>query len=111
MKSFIDLTEKFPISIDIEKLRTELHLMENADWVRHYDQTQPSGWTTIPLRSINGAMSGPDSLRHGLFDQYCNTPILDNFPYMREVIETFKCPIGRVRLSKMAPHIVFLYSL
>lgn len=104
MRSFIDLTDHYPMSFDIDKLRTELARMEKVDWVRHYDTTQPSGWTTIPLRSINGAMDGPDSIRHGRWEDYRNTPLLDDFPYLRSVIESFKCPIGRVRLSNMAPH-------
>lgn len=92
------------MSFDVDKLRADLHRMESPDWVRHYDLTQPSGWTTLPLRAINGSLNGPDSIRHGPFEQYQNTPLLDEFPYMREIIEAFKCPIGRVRLSKMAPH-------
>lgn len=106
MKSFIDLTENFPMSLDVEKLRAELKRMENVDWVRHYDTTQPSGWTTIPLRSIKGSLSGPDSIRHGAWEEYRNTALLDDFPYMQEVIEAFKCPTGRVRLSNMAPRVL-----
>jgi len=78
--------------------------VESKDWVRHYDATQPSGWTTLVLRSIHGSLSGPDSIRHGAWEDYRNTALLDDCPYMREVIESFKCPIGRIRLSKMAPH-------
>jgi hypothetical protein len=104
MRSLIDLTESYPMSFDIGKLRTELERMEAKDWVRHYDSTQPSGWTTLVLRSIHGSMSGPDSIRHGAWADYRNTVLVDDCPYMREVIESFKCPIGRVRLSKMAPH-------
>lgn len=104
MRSFLDLTEKFPMSFDIARLQAELERMQAGEWVRHYDLTQPSGWTTIPLRSINGALNGPDSIRHGRFDEYKNTPLLEGFPYLSEVIAAFKCPIGRVRLSNMAPH-------
>jgi hypothetical protein len=104
MRSFFDLTERFPVSIDVSRLRDELGQMENLDWSRHYDMTQPSGWTTILLRSINGSIDGPESMRHGRFDEYKNTPLLERFPHMREVVDAFQCPIGRVRLSKMAPH-------
>jgi hypothetical protein len=104
MRSLIDLTENYPMSFDIERLRAELKRMEDKDWVRHYDTTQPSGWTTLVLRSIHGSLSGPDSIRHGSWEDYRNTALLDDCPYMREVVESFKCQIGRVRLSKMAPH-------
>jgi hypothetical protein len=103
MRSLIDLTNRYPMSFDIERLRDELTSMEGKDWVRHYDSTQPSGWTTLVLRSIHGSLSGPDSIRHGSWSDYRNTALLDDCPYVREVIESFKCPIGRVRLSKMAP--------
>jgi hypothetical protein len=104
MRSLIDLTEHYPMSFDLERLGTELKRVEHKDWVRHYDSTQPSGWTTLVLRSIHGSLSGPDSIRHGPWEDYRNTALIDDCPYMREVIESFKCPIGRVRLSKMAPH-------
>jgi hypothetical protein len=104
MRSLIDLTENYPMSFDVERLRAELKRMEDKDWVRHYDSTQPSGWTTLVLRSIHGSLSGPDSIRHGSWEDYRNTALLDDCPYMREVVESFKCQIGRVRLSKMAPH-------
>jgi len=104
MRSCIDLTERYPMSIDVECLRADLKRMEDKDWVRHYDSTQPSGWTTLVLRSIHGSLSGPDSIRHGPWEHYRNTALLDDCPYMREVVGSFKCPTGRVRLSKMAPH-------
>jgi Aspartyl/Asparaginyl beta-hydroxylase len=104
MRSLIDLTDRFPMSFDVERLRTELTLVENKDWVRHYDSTQPAGWTTLVLRSIKGSLKGPDSIRHGPWAEYRNTALVEDCPYMREVIESFKCPIGRVRLSKMAAH-------
>jgi hypothetical protein len=104
MRSAIDLTENYPMTFDLGKLRDELQHMEDKGWVRHYDSTQPSGWTTLVLRSIHGSLSGPDSIRHGAWEDYRNTALLDDCPYMREVIESFKCPTGRVRLSKMAPH-------
>ena len=104
MRSLIDLTDNYPMSFDLERLRVELKRMEAKDWVRHYDSTQPSGWTTLVLRSIRGALSGPDSIRHGVWDGLQEHCALDDCPYMREVVESFKCQIGRVRLSKMAPH-------
>ena len=103
MKSFIDLTDRFPMSFDVEKMKAELTALENRIWIRHYDTTQPSGWTTIPLRSIKGSLDGPDSIRHGSFDEYANTPLLNELPYLRAVVGAFKCPVGRVRLSKMDP--------
>lgn len=105
MKSFIDLTDRFPMSLDVGKMKDELTVLANRIWIRHYDNTQPSGWTTIPLRSIKGSLDGPDSIRHGPFDQYANTPLLDELPYLRAIVATFKCPVGRVRLSKMDPGI------
>lgn len=47
-------------------------------------------------------MDGPDSIRHGAYEEYQYTAILHELPYLREVVDSFKCPIGRVRMSKMA---------
>ncbi len=102
MQSMIDLTDRYPMKFDLARLRNELKQLETSEWVRHYDPTQPGGWTTIPMRSIGGKTDGPDSIRHGPYPEYRNTPILDSVPYMRAVVESFKCPIGRVRLSKMS---------
>ena len=104
MRSVIDLTDNYPMSFDVERMRAELKRLEDKEWVRHYDSTQPAGWTTLVLRSIKGSLSGPDSIRHGAWEDYANTALLDDCPYMREITESFKCPIGRIRLSKMAPH-------
>lgn len=103
MQSLIDLTDRYPMKFDLAKLRAELKQLETSQWVRHYDPTQPGGWTTIPMRSIGGRMDGPDSIRHGPYTEYRHTPILDSVPYMRAVVDSFKCPIGRVRLSRMSP--------
>jgi hypothetical protein len=103
MRSVIDLTENYPMSFDVERMRSELKCLEDKAWVRHYDSTQPAGWTTLVLRSIKGSLSGPDSIRHGPWEDYANTALLDDCPYVREIIQSFKCPIGRIRLSKMAP--------
>jgi hypothetical protein len=102
MRSFIDLTDRFPLKIDLPALQAELARMEAANWVGHYDTTQPRTWTTVPLRAINGSASGPDSVRHGDWNLYRNTSQVEGYPVMASIIDAFKCPVGRVRLSRMS---------
>ena len=35
MRSVIDLTEHYPMSFDVERMRFELKHLEDKEWVRH----------------------------------------------------------------------------
>jgi hypothetical protein len=104
MKTMIDLTDRFPMKFDVERMRTELRLLENFEWVSHYDRTVTDGsWTAIPLVSRDGSVTGPDSQKVGRFGHHQRTAILHQLPYFSEIIDAFKCPLGRVRISKLPP--------
>jgi hypothetical protein len=103
MKTMIDLTERFPMRFDVERMTSELRVLEKSQWVDHYDRTVSTGWTAIPLVSRDGTMNDADSQRVGKFGSCKRTPILDELPYFREIVDAFQCPLGRVRISRLMP--------
>jgi hypothetical protein len=103
VKTLLDLTERFPMRFDVGRLRDELRSLETAAWLEHYDKKISDGWTAIPLVSRDGSMDGPDAQRVGRFGRYRRTPVAERLPYFRAVLDAFRCPQGRVRLSRLAP--------
>lgn len=103
MFDFADLTEKFPKNIDLPRLRAELEALEGEQWLSHYDVNLADGWTTIPLVSKDGSATGPESQRVGTWGEYKRTKFVDQLPYFKELLDTFDCPHGRIRIMKLMP--------
>jgi hypothetical protein len=99
----LDLTDRFPMRFDVERMTDEIRSLEATAWVGHYDPKVSDGWTSILLVSRNGLMDTPDSQRVGRSSQYRRTPIVDRLPYFRSVLDAFQCPQGRVRISRLLP--------
>src|SRR5262245_33004430 len=104
MKTMLDLTDRFPMRFDVERMKEELGLLEGASWLAHYDTKISNGWTAIPLVSQHGSLAGPDSQRAGPYVRYRRTPVVEGLPYFRAILDAFDCPQGRVRISKLLPH-------
>jgi hypothetical protein len=103
MKTVLDLTDRLPFRIDVDRMRAELADVESKPWLDHYDKGVSDGWTALPLVSRDGTMDRADSQRHGKWGEYKRTPLVDDLPYFREILDAFRCPQGRIRLSRMAP--------
>ncbi len=103
METMLDLTDRFPMRFDVERMRDELRVLDATTWVGHYDPKISDGWTSIPLVSRDGSMDGPDSQRVGRPGQYQRTPVVDRLPYFRSILDAFQCPQGRVRISRLLP--------
>jgi hypothetical protein len=103
METMIDLTERFPMRFDLERMIEEIRSIEMEHWLAHYDRKISDGWNAIPLVSCHGSMDGPDAQRVGRVGQYRRTPIVEQLPYFRCILDTFACPQGRVRISKLLP--------
>ena len=103
MRTMIDLTERFPMRFDLERMRKELQTLEDFKWIGHYDKALADGWTAIPLVSCNGTMDSEESQRVGKCGECKRTPVLNALPYFREILDAFQCPHGRVRIMKMMP--------
>jgi Aspartyl/asparaginyl beta-hydroxylase and related dioxygenases len=103
MYMFYDLTDRFPVKLDLEKMRAELASLEGGHWLSHYDKALAEGWTTIPLASHDGSSDNEESQRVGQWGKYKTTPYADQLPYMKSVLNAFQCPFGRVRIMKLMP--------
>jgi hypothetical protein len=103
MYMFYDLTDRFPLKLDLQRMVDELASLEGGKWLSHYDTALADGWTTIPLSTHDGSADNQDSQRVGEWGKYQATKYLDQLPYFKTVLEAFNCPFGRVRIMKLMP--------
>ena len=104
MKTWIDLTEGFPFKFDVGRMKSDLEQLQDLGWLSHYDVGLSTGWKAILLVSKNGQMSGPESQRPSWdFSEFRRTPVVDQLPYFKEILDAFKCPQGRMRILKLEP--------
>jgi len=104
MKTMTDLTDRFPLQFNVERMREEVRWLENShNWVSHYDASLADGWTAVPLVSHDGTMDQANSQRLGRWGDYRRTAIVDSLPYFREILDAFQCPHGRIRIMRMNP--------
>lgn len=95
---------QLPLTIDVSKMQREVDALTGIDWSRHYNTRHYEGdWTVISLRSPNGVATNIISL-HATADRqsgYADTPLLDQSPYLRSVIDQFKCEKTMIRLMRL----------
>ena len=105
MKTWLDLTDGFPIHFDVERMKTDLERFQSSDaWLTHYDSALSQGWRAILLKSKNGEVSGPQSQYPSWdFSDYRRTPYADQLPYFCEILDALKCPQGRMRIMRLQP--------
>ena len=98
---FVDLSDAFPLKFDVERMAAELETLQNAEWLSHYDPGLSADWTAIPLVSVGGLAVGPESQRVGDYSEMKRTAVVDELPYFTEILDTFKCPQGRIRITRL----------
>lgn len=104
MKTLVDLTDRLPFKLDLPKLQEEVRMLEaKHSWVGHYDPSLADGWTAVPLVSHDGTMDRVDSQRVGKWGQYQRTAICEKLPYTSHLLDSLKCPHGRIRIMRMEP--------
>lgn len=93
-------TYKLPLEFDAQRLRDDLAKVRAGQWVEHFASIHSSGgWSGVALRAIDGSVAG---LHSGRADKYADTELLQNCAGFREVLQSFQCPLRRVRLLKLA---------
>lgn len=71
-------------------------------WQMHYQKLHYEGeWTALPLRSVAGkendiVVSPVTGAEH------CDTPLLEECPYIKGILNMFPCPLQVVRLLKLS---------
>jgi hypothetical protein len=108
MKTWLDITEGFPVEFDVARMKADLERFQNSEaWLGHYDTALSQGWRAILLKSLHGDVSGPQSQAptHD-FSEYALTRYVDQLPYFRDLMDQLKCPQGRMRIMRLQPGMV-----
>ena len=93
---------KLDFVFDSPGLMRELAMLEQKQWLDHYNQRDYVGsWDVLPLRSVGGRIDNINSVPGNTI--YANTALLEDCPCFREVIDTFECPQKSIRLMRLAP--------
>lgn len=92
---------KFNFSFNKEKLVKDLSLVLEKKWISHFNTQGYTGdWKVIPLYAKGGDES--NIFAHSVSDlQMLETPILKECHYLKEVIDSFKCPILSARILRL----------
>jgi len=92
---------KLPLTFDAVRLLGEVTALGPEAWTAHFNTRQYEGdWSGVALRTTVGAHVPlyPDPAKN----EYVDMPVLEQCPYIREVLSTFQCPLKVVRLLRLA---------
>jgi len=93
---------KFSHNYDPLRMQEELNSCLKHEWPLHFKTSDFEGsWKSISLRSASGAMN--DILAHPEINGYQDTPLLAKTPYIKSIIDSWKCDKEAVRLLSLAP--------
>lgn len=93
---------KTALHFDIVPLQQEVALLSNDYWKEHYNKAHYQGdWNILPLRAINGDAGNVCSVPSDLGMTYRDTPLMDQCPLLRSVVDAFDCEKTAVRLMKL----------
>ncbi|WP_316837552.1 aspartyl/asparaginyl beta-hydroxylase domain-containing protein [Pedobacter nutrimenti] len=92
---------KFSTSYHTGKLQSELTEVLKEEWPLHFNTRDFNGdWRSISLRSASG--QNKDIYAHPDVT-YQDTPALGLMPYVKEILDSWKCDKEAVRLLSLAP--------
>lgn len=93
---------QFNQGYNVTLLKAELSIALQQDWVNHFNKKDYEGsWQSISLRSASGKEQDI-SANYGI-DKYEDTPLLNRLPYIKSIIEQWKCPKEAIRLLALHP--------
>ncbi|MBL0145738.1 MAG: aspartyl/asparaginyl beta-hydroxylase domain-containing protein [Chitinophagaceae bacterium] len=93
---------KLPFLFDVIQMQQEVEQLGNTLWKLHYQVKHYNGeWSAVPLRSINGETG--NVLISPVEDAtlYKDTALLNDCPYLKQVLKKFECNLMAVRLLKL----------
>jgi Aspartyl/Asparaginyl beta-hydroxylase len=96
---------RLALNFDPGRLEEDLGRLHGCEWTSHFvKQNYDGDWSAMALRAQAGAThpimmiySSPTA------KAFADTPLLEHTPYFRELLAAFKCPLGAVRLMRLAP--------
>ncbi|MFD2556515.1 aspartyl/asparaginyl beta-hydroxylase domain-containing protein [Sphingobacterium tabacisoli] len=93
---------RFNRTYEVTLLQKELQGCVQYDWIQHFNQRDYEGkWTCISLRSVDGR--NETIVGFGGERSYEDTPLLDQLPYMRTVIDSIPGAKESIRLMALYP--------
>ena len=96
---------RLPLDFAPDRLAADMARIAGSGWIAHFvTQNYEGEWSVIPLRGPAGEthpvrMIHPDPS----CTEFADTPMLDDAPYLRDVLAAFACPLQAVRLMRLAP--------
>jgi hypothetical protein len=92
---------QLPYYFDAITMQKEVQQLNSNLWKLHYQKLHYEGnWSGIPLRSVNG--NADNIIVSPVQDiEYDDTIFLEQCAYIKEVLNSFKCPLQTVRLLKL----------
>lgn len=92
---------KLPLSFAAAALQADLALLGTSEWTAHFNTRYFSGdWSGIALRAVEGKTGTIYAdTSHGSFT---DTDLLKQCTSLRQVVESFQCPLRSVRLLKLS---------
>ncbi len=92
---------KIPRKYDVKRLKIDLKLCQNIDWLLHFNQNDFTGhWSSFALRSISGSELDILATPNATFQ---DTLTLSKCLYFKEIIDSFLCKKEAVRLLSLSP--------
>lgn len=91
---------RLPLHFDPVALQADLAKLGTGEWLAHFNTGFFSGdWSGAALRAV----AGPGSAMHADTHQgeFTDTELLQQCDHLREVVESFKCPLRSVRLLRL----------
>lgn len=101
----LELRSGRSLALDPIRLAADLARLDSRAWTAHFvPQHYEGDWSVLPLRMPAGATHpilqiAPDPLCRDWED----TDLLGSCPYIGHVLSAFACPLGAVRLMRLAP--------
>jgi Aspartyl/Asparaginyl beta-hydroxylase len=91
---------KLPFTFEPALLREDLARILGGAWKPHFNQQDYVGdWSGLALRSRMGDAN--DISPHGTAAEFKNTPLMEQCPHLRAVVEAFQFPVKSVRLLRL----------
>jgi len=95
-------SHKLPITFAARPLQLEVERLEPEHWVAHFNSRYFEGdWSGIALRSPGGAADQLYPDPNTPQDDIADSEILARCPSVRQVIESFECPVRSARLLRL----------
>jgi GNAT superfamily N-acetyltransferase len=92
---------KLPFQFEPGRLQADLAGIQSEEFVRHFNTQYYQGdWSGVPLRSVGGRANHiyPDPTAK---DAYAETPLLARCPYIRDLLDSLRCPQRSVRFLRL----------